>query len=358
MPSLTLYSLPHITAQVHEKMLALNTNLNRLPEPVQGNLPAVVLGELIKLQQEIESHFDGGRKDRPFQKEWNKLASDFRKDLESTKPVISLKQSRSTFTPQTTPTPRSNASHASGTITVDSDDDGIPATPSPQTGSKRPITSNVNTPNKVQRASNLIPSTAQSSCRSKCFTFMEIRSMIQDAYAGGIANLIPPTAVEEMVKSAIDHWGMILEQFLDKTEQLCANMAYDRVKETFGHRNGTRFYDQIIDICELYFRNLFSRQKFLCKQILKWEQVKPKTMNEDFLALARDRAAQILQARSREHRANEAIDEIEKKSGKTSTGPARTEKIMKLPDSQLKPEMNGLELETMSVSPLQADLRA
>ena len=337
--------LPQMIQKVHQKAEEIDTILSELPEPISGNLPAIVFGELMRFHLQLQQHLDGGRKDYPFQKTWNDLASNFRKTLGDTRPILNLpkpqKARDGSEVAMSTPTPNGRA-----TINIDSDDEDLPMPTMTHSGMKRRATSIDGSPTKAQKAEH-----GDRAVQSKSFDLAEIKSLIQEAYAGGVPNQTHPQATEEMIRLSIDHWDVPLEHFLNATERLCENMVLERVQSVFGGRQGTRFFDQIINHCQTFFKDVFSQQRQLAKRILSWELAKPQTLNEEAMTLARDKAFRLLQEHRRKSQAYELINEQELKSGKFTTGQARMDKVARVHESQLKPEVYDQELHAMSVRP-------
>ena len=336
--------LPQILQKVYQKAENIDDMLRELPEPISGNLPAMVLGELMKFNDQLQQHLDGGRRHYPFQKTWNDLASIFRKTLGDTRPILNLPrpQRDGSEVLMGTPTPNGRA-----TINIDSDDEDMPTpTMSQSSGIKRRAasTSLDRSPSKAQKAEN-----GDRAVQSKAFDLAEIKSLIQEAYAGGVPNQTHPKATEEMIGLSIAHWHVPLDQFLSATEQLCESMVFERVHSVFGGRQGTQFFEQIISHCEVFFKDVFAQQRQVAKRILSWELAKPQTLNEEAMSIARDKALKILQEHRRKAMAYELICEQEQKSGKPTTGQARMEKVARVNESQLKPEIYGQELHAMSV---------
>ena len=339
--------LPEILQKVHQKSEDIDNMLRGLPEPIAGNLPAIVMGELMKFNEQLQQHLDGGRRVYPFQKAWNDLASQFRKTLGDTRPILNLPKPQRDGSEVSlgTPTPNGRA-----TINIDSDDEDIPMlTPSQSSGMKRRAPStdgySINgSPTKAQKAEH-----GERAVQSKAFDLAEIKSLIQDAYAGGVPNQTHPKATEEMIGLSIAHWHVPLDQFLRATEQLCESMVFERVHSIFGGRQGTQFFEQIISHCEVFFKDVFAQQRQVAKRILSWELAKPQTLNEEAMSIARDKALKILQEHRRKAMAYELICEQEQKSGKLTTGQTRMDKVARVNESQLKPEVYGQELHAMSV---------
>ncbi|KAL9124652.1 MAG: hypothetical protein Q9217_006038 [Psora testacea] len=350
-------SLPRITAQVQQKAEIINSALKELPEPLHGNLPAIVLGELMKFERELQKNMDGGLGVHVLQKEWNKKAVQFRKTLADTKPIMKLRDQQQCNMRDTplggtlgTPTP---TSRTTATIAIESDDDDLPNNHSPiqLSAHKRPHPSTQSTPVKSRRSQNATPRSVPvlPKVQSKVFELAEVQSLIQDAYPGGIPDLIHPLATEQMVILSMAHWQEPLDQFLKETQELCETMVFEQVEAVFGHRQHTRYFDLILEICQTFFGEAFSQQRQLLNRVLAWETSKPTTLNAEAMGMARDKALAMLQAHSREIRARQYVEEQEAKIGKATSGAALKEKAAKVADGQLKPDLHGRELLAMSI---------
>lgn len=325
------------------------------------------MGELSKFEREIEKQVDGGSQVNSFQKEWNRLAMDFRKELADTRPVLVMvpnsqtpghgRYSRGTGSSSMSGTPTPVAKANATPIAIDSDDDDIPYNPSPvlqRSGQKRPLTSAQQTPHKTPRTFNNTPRSAAMSS-SRRFHLSEVRDIIQDAYIG-LPNQIDPKATERMIMMSMEHWEEPVNRFLTETKQLVEAMVFEQVEKVFGGYTKTLFYEKVMEICESFFGKVLSQQRQLVMQILKWEISKPKTFNDEALDLAEGRALTLLQTKRREARAGAFLDEQEAKLGKPTGGQARIEKISKLSDAQLGPEIYNREIAAMSVSSVSRDI--
>ena len=349
--------MPDIIDQVQEKADFIEAKLKELPEPLDGNLPVIVCGELLRFEGEIQKYIDGGLQDNTFQKRWHDLALEFRKVLADSRPVLMLptpsaprQSSRDTPSSEMTgtPTPASGRGNVA-VFTVDSDSEGD-RKPSPvqHSGRKRSHPWTQSTPTKHTR---LVPNRARGyDIKSKRFSLSEVRDIIRDAYTG-LPNQTHPKAIEKMIRLSQEHWYEPVEHFLGQVRQLCQAMIFEQILEVFGHRQQTKFYEQILGICEIFFEEALGYQRQVARDILGWELSKPNTLNSEAMNIARDKALTMLQNRRREVRANTYLDEQEAKSGKTTTGQARIEKLSKLTDDgKLAPDMYTQEIMAMSVS--------
>ena len=347
-------SLPQIFYQVHERIASLDAQLRQLPQPPQGNLPAIILGELLKFEQVLHLNFDGARQQQAFLKDCNDLNRSFRDLLADTKPLLTMTSNRQSLPVRHRETPTPGAQTSMDPISLDSDDEMMSqSTPnhSQSIGSKRSWPASSESPRKSSRNLNNSPAQPVSfNVQAKRFTFDDVETFIQNAYTGGLPSSIHPHAVEDMIRQSIAHWQGPLDIYLKRIETLCENMVADRLEETFGHRSGTTFFDQLYTSCEAFLKGQFTEQHAICHRVLSWEFDSPLTLNEEGLRVASDKAKRLLTAFRRKHLANKAIDVQERKSGKFTTGTAREEKVAKFPDAQLEPEIRGLELQAMSVS--------
>ncbi len=310
------------------------------------------MGEILKFEQQIEKYIEGGAQANTFQKEWNKQALQFRKVLADSRPILKIpnpptpSQSRGTPASESTVTPSPSGRKNVTVFEIDSESD-TDSKPSPLlSGRKRPHGSTQSTPSKFSR---IVPRSKGYAVSSRCFNLDEVRSIIQDAYVG-LPGQIDPKATERIIKLSTEHWSEPVDQFLTLTKELCENLVFQQVQKVFGHRQQTLYYDTILDICRVFFEEAYLVQHRMAEQILRWEQVKPGTLNDEAMNLACEKARVLIQARHREVRTRAYVEEQESKIGKFTTGQARIEKISKITDAQLPPEPFGLEMTAMSVS--------
>ena len=333
-----------------------------LPDPLNGNLALNVWTDLLKFERLINAHVGGGLQTNSFQKEWNVTSQKFKLDLAETRPVLVFQHQQ---TPQRTQLPQTLGGDISGTpspaarntlpIAIDSDESDEMYTPTkaspavPRSGLKRSLTSTNTTSRKAQKtdgARSLQSSPAKVS--SKRFTIREVQDTMHDAYQG-LPGQVDPKALERMIGLSMAHWQVPLDNFLDRTRQLCQNMVFEQVQETFAKYSETQYYDAIQSICEEFFVKAFSEQRQLAQRILGWEQSNPTTSNDEAFELAQQAALQLLQTKRHKIRAGIFLDEQEAKTGKLSTAQARLEKIAKISESHLGPEPYRSEIKAMSV---------
>ena len=351
-------SLPHIREQIERRALSIREKLRELPEPLDGNLPARLYGELLKFEFELTRHFDGVQ-DCPFQREWHNLSLDFRRMMADSYPLVTIKTD---LTPRREARSSSTLGEMLGTpttvrnqalISIDSDSDTtMPVKTSPSSrqrmSQKRAHPSNHSTPQKVARTSEA-PRSERSKSGRKCFELDEIRGIHQDRYVG-LPGETEPKATEKMIQLSMAHWEEPLSQYIQRTGSLCQNMIYERVISVFGHHQNTQFYSELMDICGSFLTDAIDDQLKIAKQILKWEHKKPITLNEVAMEVEKEKAIGYLQNKRRESLVKAWLDKEEERTGKQTTGAARTDKMAKVTDAQLGPDAYSLEIKAMGVS--------
>ena len=341
----------------------VDAELRALPEAVQGNLPAVVTEELGKFWMQLQKHIDGGSQSCPFQKDFHEIAMQFRHNLTNTKPILKLRDaavlSRVLPTRETpnssvavTPTPThwTRGPLDTSTIIDVSDDEDTSSPTLHRLGNKRANNVPSESPRKLQRTGSVSaqPSSMQK-IQSKCFTLFEVRKIIHRGYIS-LPGQVDPKAIEELIRLSMEHWHKPLNDFFTNLKSLCKNTVMEQVQNVFGHRCQTKYFDEILEICDVFMEQAMADQFQTAQRLLSWELAKPKTLNERAMDQARDSATTLLRSQRRKILAERFLDEQEEKSGKKSTVAQSDEKLGKLPDDELVPEMFGPELNPMPVS--------
>lgn len=347
-------SLPRITEQILQKAAYVDQKLKMLPQPPAGNLPMQVLEKILKLEDGLKKHINGGSAEFPFQKDWKHLVVEFRKIMAESRPKLVLSSppqyraaSQATDESPGTPTPAGR----NPPITIDSDDDELPSKPtsiSHRSGSKRVRTDSVQfTPQKSQRMSDIPSFTAnkEKETFAKRFYLPEIRGYINDATIG-LPGQIDPKATDRMIKISMQLWEKPLDRFLECTGDLCRAMILERVTEIFGDWVQTLFYTQMLSLCDLFIEEALLQQRQLAQRILNWELTRPMTFDEEGMRSATDKALFEIQRKQLSARANVWLEKQER-NGKVSTGPGRIEKLSKVTEAQIGPDPYAQEVIAM-----------
>ena len=333
----------------------MDEKLKMLPQPPAGNLPMQILEQILKLEGDLRNHINGGSAEYPFQKDWKSLVVEFRKVMAESRPKMILSShntpyraaSQATDELPGTPTPGRGPP-----ITIDSDEDDLPSKPIPsfhRSGSKRVRTdSTFTTPHKYQRMNDIPTLAVNKEDFAKRFYLPEIRGYINDATIG-LPGQIDPKATDRMIKISMQQWEKPIDQFLDRTEELCRALVLELVTESFGTWVQTPFYAQMLALCESFLEDVLMQQRQLAHRILRWELTRPMTFDEGGMRLATDKALSDIQKKQFNARANVWLEKQER-NGKVSTGSSRVDKLSKITEAQIGPDPWAQEVIAMGVS--------
>ena len=344
---------------MQSKAAYIDIELLSLPAPTGGNLPFIVAEELSKFSMQLQKHIDGGSQICPFQKDFHELATQFRQSLAKTKPILKLREfpplpTRETPNGSTAGTPcpvsRSRGYQDTSFVVDISDDEDTPSPVVQRSGKKRVNGSILESPSKVQKMETpLSHLSSRQTTQSRCFTLPEVRKIIQRGYIS-LPGQVDPKAIEELISQSMEHWNKPLEAFFVQVATLCKNTVLQQVESVFGHRQQTRYYDEILEVCDFFLEEACAEQFKIAERLLSWELSKPTTLDERTMELARTAATNLLLSQRRKILAERFLSEQEEKSGKRSGGPLRDEKLAKVPDDELTVETFGPELKAMAVS--------
>lgn len=367
------YSLPRIVDQVSIKSASIDAELALLPEPPAENLPAILMRELTTFEHELRQHMNGGSQQFPFQKNWMIRATQFRKILADSRPVLLSGDTSRTPTRQKsqilpegrrivmqgTPTPSRGPIQ---TISLSSDEDEKPCTSqsTPTSGRKRPnvpVTQHL-TPQKRAKLSDIprhgsgrsekdpksavLRSTRSSDLR-KSFSLSDIRGIIQDKSVAGIPNQIHPKVIEEMCQLSIQSWREPLTKFLKLTGDMLSGVLTERVDRVFGRWMHTRLYAETTSIVNGFLATALADQEMAAQRALRLEISKPMTLNAEAQEAARVVALADLEEARREIRILMKSEELELIGG-------RQDKNSKGLAAQLGADPFTQEVHTMAVS--------
>lgn len=358
---MTFSSLPRIKEHVQHKAAFIDTELESLPEPMLGNLPVLVMGELGRFRTALEKQIDGESQMCPFQNRFHNLATRFRQTLANTKPLLKFRDAgllaRRLTTGETpkgrvggTPTPKPRMQAPAISVDTESGDESEVNSPmaTHKSGSKRPFNTPDHTPSKSQRVDSGFTQTSPSKVQSRCFTLPEVRNVIHRGYIS-LPGHVEPKAIEELIRLSMAHWEEPVDYFLDQTKKLCQQTVFELVQTIFKHRRNTSYFTKILSVCDTFLEDALEIQLQLVKRILGWELSKPKTLNERAMYQARHDAQTLLLSHRRKVLALPFVDEQEEKTERKSLGAQREENFSKVPDSELVPETFGPELKAIAV---------
>lgn len=230
----------------------------------------LIVERILKFENEIKSHIDGGDPQYPLKKDLHQVITKFRAVLEESRPVIDepcegeimvdrtaatkgtpLKRKANMVDHPETPTkkPRKKA-----TIVLDSDSDELPPA---QLYSRQPNA----------------PKTANSPYATR-FTVAQIHDIVQ----GGsicLPNQTDPKVVERIIKLSLKNWEQPLDQFLNRTERLFQNMFTAEIRKSFGNWSSTQLHTRVIEVCSAFLEEAMASERESAKRALQLELRSP-----------------------------------------------------------------------------------
>ena len=337
-----------------------------------------VLEKILQFDGEIRRQIDGGSQDYSFQKEWNRIAIEFRRVLAESQPVLIMSDL------STSPNADANAEDRFGSplpvrayrspasrlnipppayISIDDDDEDM--VESPCTNKRRHATSVQTTPRKKPATAGKsvtqrpplyqIPafqaSTGTDSERpfARRFKLSEIRSIIQDAHIG-LPGQTDPRAIERIIQISMQCWDQPLRKFMVQVEELCLDMIRSHVDTTFALWQKTRLHDKLHNICEAFIKDRMSLQNQAAERARLLELHKPMTFNNEAMELAYAKGrTKALQGRQY-FRAKEYVERHMKDSSQSLTLDDKIAKVLEA--KHLGPDEYSKEVEIMGVSPI------
>lgn len=95
--------LPQVIQQIDEKAERIDAELQTMPDPPSANILYILCGMLNKFKEQVRAHIDGGSSKYPLQKIWSRIAQDFKRSLDYTRPAVKLVADVESFTLQPGP---------------------------------------------------------------------------------------------------------------------------------------------------------------------------------------------------------------------------------------------------------------
>jgi hypothetical protein len=363
------------------KSAAIDTELKLIPELPAGNLPMKVLERILEFEGEVKRQIEGGSQEYSFQKEWNRLAMEFRGVLADSQPVLVMSDlhrfssgDADAGDPFVTPTPARPALHTSRPnayqtyISLDEDEDMVE---SPSNKKRRYIPATSSTPRKktamtvepLSRKPPLFQVPAFEETNSTCsdrpvarrFSLHELRSIIQDAHIG-LPGQTDPRAIDRIIQISMQSWDQPLRKFMTQTEDLCLDMIRTHIDAIFEHWQRTRLYDEVHIISEAFLKDRMILQRKAAERARLLELHKPMTFNNEAIELAYAKARAKAQKGRQYWRARDCVEQQMKDS--SQSGQTIDERIAKVINAkQLGPDEYSKEVEIMGVSYLSRYIR-
>lgn len=350
--------------------------LEELPQAPKGNLTLKVYERILAFEGDLRNHFDGGSEELPFRKEWHDAAFRFRDTIAASHPRLNFFDlfptpsqtlaHRPSATPTPTPTPVAQRLEV---IALESDDEGDlpqPYTPTPKTKRKQPVSKWSQSTQKRSRLSDIpayTPSEDGSASKgstsstdanqtpyAKRFTLTDVRKILQDAHIG-LPDQTDPKATQQMIKASLSGWDQPLKDFLRFTDQLCLAMILDRAGSVFGVWRGTQLFKLVEDACTSFFKDKLERQVQNAERVLLIERQQGLTLHATTMRVASNKALLKYNKAYRERRAMAFLDVKQPGWNNNLDEQAIMEKIKKISENDLGPNLYTHELQAVSVGP-------
>lgn len=354
-------SLPRIVDQVQSKSLRIDTELLKIPEEPTGNLPMQVSEKISEFYGKICQEFEGGYQNHSFQKDWNRLATEFRGILAESEPILvmsDLYPPSNADAGQST-TGRVNASRVY--MTIEDDDEDMVESPSNK--KRRQTTSAQATPRK-KPALTPTPVTQRPSLYqipafepfntinndrpfARRFNLVEVREILQDAHIG-LPGQTDPRAIERIIHLSMQFWDQPLHKFMEQTGELCSNMIRSHLEKTFALWQKTRLYDRLHNICEEFITDRMKIQNKAAERALLLELHKPMTFNKDAIEVAYEKGRAKADQGRQYFRAKHYIEQHVKDSNQNLSLDEKIGKVIEA--KRLGPDEYSKEVETIGVS--------
>ncbi|KAJ5727293.1 hypothetical protein N7493_005113, partial [Penicillium malachiteum] len=321
--------LPSIIKQIEEKATRIENELKTLPDPPLINHSFVLIDKVVKLGQQFNCLFSDGYESALLQKPWNDLVLDFKKALETTKPLIVL----------SAPLDQKLLKEK-----IDSDFEIIPAPgsgpgPSPR-GVKRKAPASENsktqqgTPQSATEKRVYLTDSFEGLETPKRFTLEEIQILKQECQHAGVPNQIDPRAIQKLNRSMIKHWKVVVQHFaralhgvLEKAVSNALNDVMSMYRQTELYREFQKIiHDFLKKVTDDYDEQVIAYFKMEYENPFTMAQSEHKQKTSKVLAdlskarqLARSKVWQKVRGMSEDDKANAQVDH--KANVQTDLGP-------------------------------------
>lgn len=297
----------------------------------------LIVERILRFENEIKRHIDGGDPQYPLKKDLHQVITKFRVVLEESRPAIDeplegevmvdrtaaskgtpLKRKANGVDHPETPTkkPRKKA-----TIVLDSDSDELPPA---QLYSRRP-----NTPKSPY---------------AYRFTVAEINNIVQ----GGsicLPNQTDPKVLERMIKLSLKNWEKPLDQFLNRTERLFQGMFTAEIRKNFGNWRSTQLHTRVIEVCSAFLEEAMASERESAKRALQLELRSPTAYDHASLNAALEKVRAELKADRRAY-LTEAFMENQRTNSGSQSKPGKP-----ISEDQLGSDPSAKEYDLLAVSP-------
>ncbi|KAF3400389.1 Interferon-induced GTP-binding protein Mx1 [Talaromyces pinophilus] len=304
--------LPDVEKKIREKALRIHDELRELPEPVNQNTFYVLCTKLQDLKSAISACLEGGSKDMPMLKLWNRIAQDFASAIQRTRPDLRLLTEQEDF--------RNDDEPDCEIMEINESKQSPKRKLTPQEDAGAASTKNfaVDYTEHFQRFTK----------PERTFDLEEIRSINEDCSSGPTAHL-HPKAVERVHGFSVCHWERPMRTFVDVTFKQVKKAIMAQVKSVLVAHQETELYRQVSDITLQFLQKMkdnvhseagqlytLETTQFVANDrdaLQKWgstyyNDFKKARKEKKVIVLYRSRGVQLPSDRAKYEKAIEAID--------------------------------------------------
>ncbi|KAI9796366.1 MAG: hypothetical protein M1833_006371 [Piccolia ochrophora] len=354
-----LNNLPNIEEKVRQKAEAIEMELSQIPQPPKENIPMMLSGKLYDFSRLFHKHVDGEYHTAQFEKEWLKIAAQFREIMENSLPKLILPCKADTprqpvrctaSTPSSrtamASTPSRSGVRAPTIDLLDSDDENVSKTEpgSHQSGAGQ---RDSRTKRRLFEDSRSSPAFRGQPSVGRHFTLSEVRDASQDGCAVGIPGPAHPKAIVHLYKQSVEHWRAETENFVATSGSLLRRQVLESLDEVFESYKQTPLAVEVPRIANAFVDDIIKRQSEAAAEAFQLEIYKPLTMDGQRHMELKEAAWDYFKARRQEHRARLELLQQERQHGRASEGPARQKEQEKIAQ-KLGADPFSKEIETLA----------
>ena len=153
-----------------------------------------------------------------------------------------------------------------------------------------------------------------------------------------------------MIKESVRIWELPTHDFLESTLALCRDVMFGELQKTFAEWKKTLLQDRLIEICGSFLDQAMTEQRENVARFLKYEVQTPRTLNDEAITTASEKALAVLQIRRRENRVSNFLDQQDASIERTPSRQSRADRMAKVTDAQIGPDPYSREVVAISVS--------
>ena len=348
-------SLPSIKAQIQSKIANLQSDLATLPKAPGDSCLSIIIGLIAKFESELSKVMAGEFPHNDFILQFLHHADVFKQTLDALKPKLAV---------STGPEAGWKGHSQAEPISVDDEDDD--SSPSPRTGSKRPLADSTppvtptpkrprtgQTSSSVKKGGRLLTISNYNLSEETDkigipFRLQEIRNTVRKISSSGLPNSSDPRAEDYMIGQSTESWESALNEFLDAIKRMLHEAVNEVVEELFNKWNSTSLPEEVRQVVQDQLTLMLNANKEHSLQVLHAERLKPMTKHEKVLAFLIKEELGLLEVSRKNARAKAYVNEKENILGRRTEGPEREKKVQAVKDQELGEDPFKAELDVMA----------